>query len=172
MFSPVVAQSLDSFREIESIKKDTFRSIHGMCTDPDSDNYAVILSARRWWLEYRSWTRELEFYFYSHWKVPVELLRFANELFVDRDDLNEVQVVWDAHIRRYYLKKMACSVTDGDQMPIVRLFREYPSKEPNGIWGVCKRPNNLDNPYDYFGVKLYMKLGPALEEISSSDVFC
>jgi len=173
MFSPIVSQPLGSFQEVERLKKDTFDSHHVMVSNDDHNEYLWFLSSRRWWLEFKSWTGEgLNFFFYTHWKVPVYFLRFANELFVEQEDLTEVQVVWDRSINRYYMKKSGCKdVTDDNQMPIVRLFKSYPKKEPNGIWGVCKRPLILDNPYDYYGVSLYSKLGHVIEELSSSAVF-
>ena len=172
MFSPVVAQSLESFREIERYKKDSFASVHFLVNDDDSEKFTEFLRSQRWWLQYISWTKELLFDFYQGWRVPAELLRFANELFVEQEDLKEVQVVWDSSIRRFYLNRADCrATTDDDQMPICWLFKEMPEKPPVGIWGVCKRPTDLDNPYAYYGVSLYKTLR-ITEEISDSDVFC
>ena len=170
VLSTRVSREVRAFSDLEKYKKDTFDSYFINVSD-DEGAYALLMSSRRWWLEYKSWTDSQEFYFYSNWKVPAENLRFANELFVEQEDLKEVQVVWDTSIHRYYLKRSGCrEVTDDHQIPIVRLFRDYPEKEPNGIWGVCERPINLDNPYDYYRASLYSKLG-RLDELSQYAVF-
>ncbi len=172
MFSPIVARTLDSFREVEHLKKDFFSSTHVIVHNDDSAEYLEFLRSQRWWMELKSWTNKIELYFYTNWQIPSHFLRFANELFVEDADLKELQVIWDTSIRRYYLKKSGCTVTtDDNQMPILYLFKEEPEKAPNGLWGVCKRPIDLDNPYAYYGVSLYKKLGSVIEEVSDGSVF-
>lgn len=170
MGSLVVPRFINSLKELEYIKKDHFTSQYGIFNDDeDKDKYVLILRSQRWWLEYSSYSDSLTFNFYAGWHVPCELLRFANELFVEQDDLKEVHIVWDKPTHRYFLKR---DISDNsDEIPIVRLFKEFPEKEPLGIWGVCKRPAVLEDPYQYYGVYLYKTLGTITERISDSAIF-
>ncbi len=173
MFSPRIAADIPAFRDIETLKKDYFSSFFGMISDADDpDVYDMFLRSQRWWLHLQKPKGLLDFFFYQYWRVPADLLRFSNALFLANEDMKEIQVVWDTAVMGYYLKKEGChDTTDDNQMPIARLFKEYPEKEPNGIWGVCKRPAHKNDPYDFYGIDMYAKLGRVIDHISEFRVF-